>query len=191
MRKQHLNFPLVLTLIRLIVSPLVLPLVLAWLLPYNSMYLNFLLSFLFFLFGVTDFFDGYLARKYQQETTLGSMLDPMADKFLFYSVFVTLVAFNKVFFYWAIIFIGREFFIMGLRMIALEEGFKVPVSSMGKWKTTVQTAYVMAVIAHPHNLNSMGYWNIIENILLVFSLFLSLFSAYTYYEECMRKIDIQ
>jgi CDP-diacylglycerol---glycerol-3-phosphate 3-phosphatidyltransferase len=187
-----INTPTRLTLIRLIFSPLFLPLVLVYFLPYNNQIINGILALVFVLLSLTDFFDGYLARKYNQETALGRALDPLADKFLFFSTLIALVTIQKVFFYSAIIFIGREFFIMGLRILALERGFDVPVSWLGKFKTAVQTLYVTLVIGNGYYL-SLTSDNLIiysiENSLLILALFFSLFSAYDYYRSFMRKFQ--
>jgi len=189
MKKNSLNFPNFLTLSRLILSPLVLPILLFYCLPLHFVYVNYFLALLFVLFSLTDFFDGYLARKYKQETSLGSILDPMADKFLFYSVFIALVASGKIFFYWAIIFIGREFFIMGLRIIALEKGFSISVSAWGKLKTIAQTIYVTLVIGNPFYVQDcpLSLLNHLETVMLIISLFLSLWSAYRYYKMFVQE----
>ena len=126
------NVPNLLTFIRLVVSPLTLPVLLVYLLPYNILWVNILLAALFLVFSFTDFFDGYLARKWGQETTMGKMLDPIADKFLSASVLIALVASHKLFFYWAVILIGRSLFMMGLRIVSFEHGIPVPVSLWGK-----------------------------------------------------------
>jgi CDP-diacylglycerol--glycerol-3-phosphate 3-phosphatidyltransferase len=105
-----INTPTRLTLIRLIFSPLFLPLVLVYFLPYNNQIINGILALVFVLLSLTDFFDGYLARKYNQETALGRALDPLADKFLFFSTLIALVTIQKVFFlfsdhfYWSRVF---------------------------------------------------------------------------------------
>src|SRR5579871_3122872 len=140
MKHYTFNIPTILTLTRLILAPLLVPLLLVYLLPYNYFWLNSVLAILFIFFGLTDFFDGYLARKLHQETPLGRVLDPIADKFLVYSTLVALLAVGKIYFYWVIIFIGREFFLMGLRHIALENNVVVHVSSWGKLKTFAQMA---------------------------------------------------
>ncbi len=75
---------------RLIIAPVVLPLLLVYGLPYNVGWLNTVLAAIFVFFAFTDFLDGYLARKYQQETLFGSELDPIADKFLVYSTLIAL-----------------------------------------------------------------------------------------------------
>ena len=126
-----INLPTILTLIRLILSPLVLPVILVYLLPLNIFWVNGVLAVIFMLLSITDFFDGYLARKYNQETVLGKVLDPLADKFLTYSALIGLLAAHKIYFYWVVILIGRELFILGLRHVALEHRLEVSVSILG------------------------------------------------------------
>ncbi len=183
MTNIHYSLPMILTYIRLIGSPLILPFLLAYLLPYNIMWLNCSLAILFFLFGLTDFFDGYLARKYQQETPLGAMLDHVADKFLLYSTLIALIAAHKIHFFWAIIWIGREFFIMALRIIALENNCSITVSSWGKLKTVAQIICLTFIITNPYQSLGMTsfYWNGTEIVLLLIATLLSLISARNYF----------
>jgi CDP-diacylglycerol--glycerol-3-phosphate 3-phosphatidyltransferase len=186
------NIPTFLTLVRLFFSPIVLPLVLVYLLPYNIWWLNLLLALFFALLSLTDFFDGYLARKYQQESVLGRVLDPLADKFLTYCALIGLLAAHKIFFYWVVIFIGREFLVVGLRQIALEHHFSIAVSRLSKVKTALLMLTITVIIVNPYH----GYadtlvaqlWNGIEGLLLGASLLLSLVTAYYYYQHCMRQL---
>lgn len=179
-----LNTPLQLTLIRLIVSPLILPVLLVVLLPFNYAVLNGILACLFLVLSATDFFDGYLARKYDQTTRLGAILDPIADKFLLYATLIALVAAGKFLFYWAILLIGREFFIMALRTVALENNVFLVVSRLGKIKTAVLTAMIAWIIMNPYHTMSYAeapYYNGIESALIASGLLLSIGSAWQYY----------
>lgn len=183
------NVPNFLTIIRLVCSPLFLPLLIVYLLPYNLFWLNCVIAVFFCLFALTDFFDGYLARKFNQETALGRVLDPIADKFLLYATLVALLAAHKLFFYWVILFIGREFFMMGLRHIALENNFSVPVSILGKIKTAFQMAMICVIILNPYQalgLTGALGWNGTELLLILVALGLSLGSAKQYYHLFMR-----
>jgi CDP-diacylglycerol--glycerol-3-phosphate 3-phosphatidyltransferase len=185
---RTINVPTVLTLIRLIVAPFVLPVLLVYLLPFNSLFINGALALLFIVFALTDFFDGHLARRLQQETRLGKLLDPLADKCLVYSTLIALLAVGKIYFYWVIIFVGREFFVMGLRLIALEHGSAVTVSWWGKIKTVLQMALLTVLIANPYQvlgLCNAWCWNGVELVLLISALGVSVFSAYQYYQNCM------
>lgn len=187
-----LNIPNFLTLFRLVASPLLLPLVFVHFLPFNSVTINYSLGMLFILFSLTDFFDGYLARKMHQETSLGKILDPIADKFLVYSVLVSLLAVHKIYFYWVVLLIGREFFVMGLRQLSLEHSVSVNVSFMGKVKTAFQMAYLTVAIMNPYQASGwVGVavlWNGIEFFLLSVTLYLSIMSAIHYYNVCMKQL---
>ena len=97
-------------------------------------------SILFILASITDGVDGYLARRRKQITTMGMLLDPVADKLLISSAFITLVAYNPhIVKPWiAVLVIGREFLVSGLRSIATIEGFTIQASDLGKLKTIIQ-----------------------------------------------------
>lgn len=183
-----ITFPTILTLIRLIASPIVLPILLVYGLPYNLAIINIFLASLFALLALTDFFDGYLARKLKLESRLGKALDPLADKFLVYSTLIALLAINRIYFYWVVLLIGRDFFIMGLRQIALEQGFSVPVDWLGKIKTMTLLTFLTVTIAHPyHWMHHDSFYQGIETTLLFFTLILSLWSAKNYYDTFMEK----
>lgn len=189
MLNTEISLPMLLTFIRLIGSPIILPFLLVYLLPYNLFWLNCSLAAIFVLFGLTDFFDGYLARKYNLVTSTGAMLDHVADKFLLYSTLVALVAAHKLYFLWAIIWIGREFFIMTLRQIALENNFSITVSSYGKLKTVAQMACLTLIIVNPYHMHffSALYWNGTELLLLLLGTALSIGSSYNYFLLFMQE----
>ncbi|MGC2310096.1 MAG: CDP-diacylglycerol--glycerol-3-phosphate 3-phosphatidyltransferase [Candidatus Babeliaceae bacterium] len=176
---KALNFPLFFTLVRLVLSPLLLPLLIVWFLPLHNFFITSLIAALFFFFGLTDFLDGYLARKYQQETHLGKLLDPIADKFFMFSTFIALLAIGHIYFYWVIILIGREFFMMSLREIALTYGKNIAVSWWGKLKTTVQMLLCFLLILQP--VQPSLVWQLGEKSVLYSTLFLTIYSAYIYY----------
>lgn len=187
---RSISIPIRLTLVRLILSPLLVPVLFAYLLPYDSILINGLLGCLFLLLSVTDFFDGYLARKYNQESLLGKVLDPLADKFLNYCALVGLLAAGKIYFYWVIVLIGREFFVMGLRHVALEYRFSIPVSRLSKLKTALQMICLSVIIINPYQrlgVHSL-YWNGIETGLLLLTIVLSLLTAEQYYDEFMTRM---
>jgi len=191
-----LSLPTLLTLVRLLVSPIMLPFLIVYLLPFGSIGINISLSVLFFLFSLTDFFDGYLARKYRQETALGKMLDPIADKCLTYSVLIALLAIHKIYFMWVIILIGRDLFIMALRQVSLERGFSLSVSWLAKIKTAVQLMFIFVLILNPyHSLKSNGIsgwitdfwvaprWMATEGVLLFVTILLALITLRDYYRQ--------
>lgn len=111
-----------------------------------------LASAVFIAASLTDAIDGYLARKRAQVTTIGMLLDPVADKLLIAAAFITLVQFNPrtVPAWMAVIIIGREFLVSGLRSIAASEGFTIEASDLGKMKMVVQIVSVVAAIIDHH-----------------------------------------
>src|SRR5258708_1522990 len=110
-----------------------------------------LAAVLFVLASITDGVDGYLARKRGQITAMGMLLDPLADKIMVTGAIIALVAYNpQVVKVWiAVVIIGREFLISGLRSIASSEGFTIQASDLGKLKTVVQIVFVVSsILAH-------------------------------------------
>lgn len=134
---MKLNIPTYLTIFRVVLIPLF---IVAFYLPVK--YSAEIATFIFFIAGVTDWFDGYLARKWNQTTRLGAFLDPVADKVLVASALVCVVEYYHT--WWitipAGIMIGREIIISALRewMAELGERANVAVSWIGKVKTTAQ-----------------------------------------------------
>lgn len=107
-----------------------------------------LASSIFVLASITDGLDGYLARRRGQITTMGVLLDPLADKLMIAAAFITLVQLipSIVNVWVAVIVIGREFLISGLRSIAASEGFTIEASELGKLKMVVQIVSVVSAI---------------------------------------------
>ena len=101
---------------------------------------------IFLAASITDGLDGYLARRLNQRTRLGALLDPIADKFLMTGAYVSLVEMGIVPSWMVVIIIGREFLVTGLRMTALEQNLVIPASRLGKLKTLSQTVAVVACI---------------------------------------------
>ncbi len=189
---EHITVPTYITLLRLCAAPLVLPILFVTLLPFNHIVLNGVLAILFVLFSFTDFLDGFLARRYQQESKLGKALDPIADKFLIYSSLVGLLAAEKIFFFWVVVLIGRDLFMMGLRQIASQYAIQVPVSQWGKARTVVLMAYITFLIANPYQAFSIAqapWWKGIELLLLCVALVLTLWSVKNYTEAFLKEYN--
>ncbi len=96
--------------------------------------------------AATDWADGYFARRRGEETTLGILLDPIADKLLISAAFISLVEMHLVYAWMVVIIIGREFTVLGLRSIASAEGLTIKASALGKVKMGLQVVAVSAVI---------------------------------------------
>lgn len=105
-------------------------------------------SAVFILASVTDGLDGYFARRRGQITTLGMLLDPLADKLMVSAAYIVLVAYTPGLVppWIAVLVIGREFLVSGLRSIAASEGFTIQASEIGKLKTVIQIVSVVAAI---------------------------------------------
>jgi CDP-diacylglycerol--glycerol-3-phosphate 3-phosphatidyltransferase len=155
-----------------------------------------LASALFIAASITDGIDGYIARRRSQITTMGILLDPLADKLLIAAAFVTLVQFNpRLVPAWiAVVIIGREFLVSGLRSIAASEGFTIEASDLGKFKMFVQIVSVVAVILeHRWREWPVGpyifpvHW--IAYLAIWFMVGVSLISAGDYFIAFWRKID--
>ena len=155
-----------------------------------------LASVLFVLASITDGLDGYLARKRGQITTMGMLLDPLADKIMVTGALIALVAYNpQVVKVWiAVVIIGREFLISGLRSIASSEGFTIQASDLGKLKTVLQIVTVVsAILAHHWDQWLFGdlvipvRWIAITAI--YFTTLVSVISAIDYFVGFWKQID--
>ena len=121
--------------------------------------------------AATDWADGYFARRNRQVTTLGILLDPIADKLLISAAFISLVDMHLVPGWMVVIIIGREFTILGLRNIASAEGFTIAASTLGKTKMVLQVCAVAVLIAgarHPslHPLATILLWLVVVSALV-------------------------
>jgi CDP-diacylglycerol--glycerol-3-phosphate 3-phosphatidyltransferase len=153
-------------------------------------------SVLFVLASITDGVDGYLARKRGQITTMGMLLDPLADKVMVTAAIVALVAYNPdVVKVWiAVVIISREFLISGLRSIASSEGFTIQASDLGKLKTVIQiVSVVSAILAHHWDDWYFGWLVIpvrwIAIAAIYFTVVVSTISAIDYFIGFWKEID--
>jgi CDP-diacylglycerol---glycerol-3-phosphate 3-phosphatidyltransferase len=106
-------------------------------------------AFIFLAASLTDLLDGYLARKRGQITTLGVLLDPVADKLLISSAFISLIQWEIVPSWMVVIIVGREFAVSGLRSIASTQGFAISASELGKIKMVAQVlAITLLILGH-------------------------------------------
>lgn len=191
------NLPNSITLVRICMIPL-----LIWILSTSQLSSangekEILASAVFIAASITDGIDGYIARRRGQITTMGILLDPLADKLLIAAAFVTLVQFNpRLVPAWiAVVIIGREFLVSGLRSIAASEGFTIEASDLGKLKMLVQIVSVVAVILDHRwqELPLMGpyvlpvHW--IAFLAIWFMVAVSLISAADYFIAFWRRID--
>ncbi len=155
-----------------------------------------LASGVFILASITDGLDGFLARRRGQITTLGMLLDPLADKLMVTAAFILLVAYNPhVMKPWiAVLVIGREFLVSGLRSIATSEGFTIEASELGKLKTVIQIVAIVAAILN-HRWNTWDFWGFPVSVHLIavtavgWMTVVSIISAVDYFVGFWKKID--
>lgn len=155
-----------------------------------------LAAILFVLASITDGVDGYLARKRGQITTMGMLLDPLADKIMVTGAIIALVAYipDIVKVWIAVVIIGREFLISGLRSIAASEGFTIQASDLGKLKTVVQIVFVVSAILAHHWYQWEFGWLIIPVrwaaiAAAYFAVLVSTVSAIDYFAGFWKQID--
>lgn len=155
-----------------------------------------LTSLFFIVVSISDGVDGYLARRRGQITTMGMLLDPLADKLLITSAYIALVQYNPhVVKPWiAVVVIGREFLVSGLRSIASSEGFTIAASDLGKLKTVIQIVSVVATILdHGWYEWHLGWFTMPVDLIAVVGIYymalVSTISAVDYFVAFWRRIE--
>jgi len=176
------NVPNTLAFIRLLLAPVMFFLLVnrdsALLVHVHYTWLDYMAAFIFVLASSTDFFDGYIARTFNQITTLGKILDPLADKMLTIAGFLGLMMLDRAS-PWAIyLIITRELFITGLRVSAATEGIDIAASWMGKVKTVAQMIAIGFLLME---------WPMGTELLWI-AVVLTLYSGYEYVRDFLKKV---
>jgi CDP-diacylglycerol--glycerol-3-phosphate 3-phosphatidyltransferase len=137
--------------------------------------------------AATDMLDGYLARRWGQVTTIGTLLDPIADKLLISAALIALVQVRAVPAWMVILIVGREFAISGLRSIAAAEGYTIRASDLGKTKMVAQVAAIsVALLSTRHPVLQAGaYW------MMWLVVMFAILSAVGYFRKFWRKVDVR
>lgn len=135
--------------------------------------------------AATDWADGYFARRRLQVTTLGILLDPIADKLLISAAFIALVDMHLVEAWMVVIIIGREFTVLGLRNIASAEGMTIAASALGKTKMVLQVCAVAVLIAGATHTSL----NLVGRVLLWMVVASALISAAQYFFRFWNQLD--
>lgn len=148
---------------------------------------------LFIAASVTDFFDGYLARIWQQTSTIGRMLDPIADKLLVSTCLILLAAdTDRTIAGWslwaAIIILCREILVSGLREYLAELKVSVPVTRIAKWKTTLQMISIGFLLAGPAGDKILPYTTQIGIVLLWVAAIITLYTGYDYFRAGLKHV---
>jgi CDP-diacylglycerol--glycerol-3-phosphate 3-phosphatidyltransferase len=184
-----MNIPNVLTLLRIFFVPL---LVFALVQDSRTIEIlgiqitNEILALAIFLVAAaTDLLDGYLARRWGQVTTVGTLLDPIADKLLVSAALISLVQVRVLPGWMAVLVIGREFAVTGLRSIAASAGYTIKASDLGKTKMVAQVIAVSLLLLSMH-------WGHLQDMAMLWMwcvVFFSLLSAALYFRKFWRKVD--
>ncbi|HTB10063.1 MAG TPA: CDP-diacylglycerol--glycerol-3-phosphate 3-phosphatidyltransferase, partial [Bryobacteraceae bacterium] len=142
---------------------------------------------IFWVAAATDLLDGYLARRWGQVTTIGTLLDPIADKLLVSAALISLVQVRVVPGWLVVLLVGREFAVSGLRSIAAVEGYTIRASELGKTKTLWQVLAISLLMISMHHAWVARWANLSLYVVVLFSIW----SAVSYFNKFWRKIDIR
>ena len=178
-----MNTPNKLTIARMIIVPfLVIFLLTGWGGEAN----RYISLTLFVVASVTDWFDGYLARKNNLVTNFGKFMDPLADKLLVCSAMICMIDLKRLSAWFVIIIIAREFIISGFRLIAAENGIVIAANYWGKFKTASQMIMIILLLLHFD-----GIFVILEQIFIWLSLALTIISLITYIWQNRTVLSMQ
>jgi CDP-diacylglycerol--glycerol-3-phosphate 3-phosphatidyltransferase len=176
-----MNLPISLTLLRIFFVPIVVVLLLT-----KGGNLDLWAVGVFLLAAITDLLDGYVARKRRQITTLGILLDPIADKLLVAAAFISLTELRLVPAWMVVIIVGREFAVSGLRSIASAEGYVLEPSELGKTKMVFQVVAITVIILEGHRFQTL---HLLGEVLLWMVVVFAVLSAGQYFWDFWRQLD--
>src|SRR5580658_1484153 len=140
---------------------------------------------IFWMAALTDLLDGYLARRWKQVTTIGTLLDPIADKLLVSAALIALVQERVVPAWLVVLLVGREFAVSGLRSIAATEGFTISASELGKTKTVSQVVAISLLLFSIHHVRVAPLADLSLYLVVLFSTW----SAVAYFARFWRMVD--
>ncbi len=183
-RQQVWNLPNCLTYGRIAAVPVVMLCLLG-----DKLWLNWLALAIYIAAAVSDFFDGYLARVWDQSSSLGRMLDPIADKLLVAACLLTMAAEGMVagvHIWAAVVILSREILVSGLREFLAEIRVSVPVTKLAKWKTTAQMVAVGVLITGPAGDQLWPYTTTVGLGLLWIAAVLTLYTGYDYFRSSFK-----
>ena len=187
---KNLNLPNKLTVLRLILTPILVFLLLlrfgytdsnvvlrsGFLSILSSAILYLSTVILFIFISLTDFLDGYIARRDNLVTNFGKLMDPIADKIFVFSILIVLVRYNLLSVWFVLILLSREFVVVAIRTLIVENGGEiVSASNTAKLKTATQMLAILFIIL-------FSFGKIANSIVMLPSVILSLISMYEYYK---------
>ena len=154
---------------------------------FHLLHYRITIAILFFLIAsLTDFLDGYIARKLKLVTDFGKLMDPLVDKILTSAVFIILTKENMIPAWITITIISREFLVTGLRLLASNQGTVLSADSLGKWKTTSQiivaSFFLIVLGSNEPALNCLEFIDqpMIGNLLIIICTTITIFSGWSY-----------
>jgi len=177
------NLPNTLTIFRIILVPVFMFFLLVKI-PYGQ----YIAAAIFIIAASTDGLDGYIARKRKQITNFGKIMDPLADKLLVSAALISLVQLGKIAGWVAVIIIGREFAVTGLRSVAAAEGIVIAASKLGKYKTISQIIAIVAILINEFILNLLGFS--LGQYLLYIAVFFTLYSGIDYFLKAGKLLKV-
>ena len=145
---------------------------------------------IFIIASSTDAVDGYIARKHQMVTNLGKFLDPIADKLLVTAALLVLVQMGNISSWTAMIIIGREFIVTGIRLVAVGEGIVISASNLGKIKTVTQMIAIIFALLQNYPMRAIPVLADFPfyRIAMFIALFMTVYSGYDYISKNIGKI---
>ncbi len=169
---MQMNLPNKLTLMRVVLIPVFLLVLFLMQEPYN----RYIATAIFVVASVTDFLDGYIARKYHMVSNFGKFMDPLADKLLVMAALVSMVAMEDLPAWVVIVILAREFAITGFRTLAMEANIVMAASWWGKIKTTTQMIMIILVLLQL----PFAYMPMIETVLVWLAVLFTVVSGVDY-----------
>jgi CDP-diacylglycerol--glycerol-3-phosphate 3-phosphatidyltransferase len=186
-----MTLPNTLTLLRIFFVPLLLAVLLRKQIdletPWGILTKEWLALLIFLVAALTDLLDGFFARRRGQISTLGTLLDPVADKLLISAAFISLVELGLVPAWMVVVIVGREFAVSGLRSIAAAEGYTIEASDLGKTKMVVQVIAVSLLLMGAHSPAILRLGLVAVWLVVLFAVW----SAVDYFQKFWRRVDIR
>ncbi len=194
-----MNLATKLTIARVIAIPIFM-IAFLWKAPNESLITDWgkiIATLVFIIAAITDYYDGYLARRYNMVTTFGKFIDPIADKLLVSAALVIMVAYQPITYtsaWIAVIIIAREFAVTGLRLICAEQGIVIAASKAGKFKTVTQLTAIITtlcfisirIVLETQNLTDYltpfkAYYGYVIYALMTIAAIATIYSGYDYF----------
>ena len=192
MTRSNINIPNTLTLVRIILAPVLFIV----LLKAPGKFLSFIAALVFALASLTDFLDGYFARRLNLVTALGQFLDPLADKLLVGVALIMMIQLERVAPWIVALIVGREILVISLRVVATREQIVIETTNIAKYKTGFQIAAVIGLLMHyGYRIGSgpasfMLDFHAIGTWLLYIALVITLWSGADYFYKFIKLVSV-